>query len=389
MKPGARRIAVLTTGRQDWGILRSTCAAIASRPSMELVLLVGGMHLSGRHGRTVTLIRDDGFMPSAELEWLVSSPDEDPPAAVQAGRAVELVAGSLRGRSMDALVLVGDRLETAAAALAATLERVAIVHLHGGEVTSGAFDDQLRNAVTKLAHLHLVSHPEYAQRIIAMGEAPATVHVVGAPGLDAAFRGDLPDRAALEREIGRTLQPPVVLVTVHPATLSADPAAIVHPVIKAMSDIPATYVVTLPNPDPGGTAIRHAWQSHHHDAPGTPIILEALGERRYWGLMRIADAMLGNSSSGLIEAPAVDLPAVNVGDRQAGRRREANVVDVAAEPDAIAAALAKVLTPAFRRTVVAAHPPDADGRAGERIAGIIAAWSPPFPPRKTPAAVPE
>ena len=138
---------------------------------------------------------------------------------------------------------------------------------------------------------------------------------------------------------------------------------------------------------PVALAIRHAWQSADRDAPGAPIILEALGERRYWGLMRIADAMLGNSSSGLIEAPAVDLPAVNVGDRQAGRRREANVIDVAAEPDAIAAALAKVLTPAFRLAVAAAHPPDADGRAGERIAGIIAAWSPPFPPRKAPAAV--
>jgi UDP-N-acetylglucosamine 2-epimerase (non-hydrolysing) len=382
MSLGSRRIAVLTTGRQDWGIVRSTCVAIAESPDLELVLLVGGMHLSDRHGRTVSLIEDDGFIPAAELAWLDGSSDEDPPASIQAGRALELVGGALRGQSIDSLVLAGDRLETAAAALAATLERVPIVHIHGGEVTEGAFDNQLRNAITKLAHLHLASHAEYARRIVAMGEDPATVHVVGAPGLDAVFRGDLPDRAALEAELGRPLPPPVVLVTVHPATLDPDPAAVVHPVTAAMAAVPATYVVTLPNPDPGGALIRRAWLDLDLDVPGAPLVLEALGERRYWGLMRIADAMLGNSSSGLVEAPAVDLPAVNVGDRQAGRRREANVVDVVAEPVAIAAALRRVLSPAFRDAVAAAHPPATDGRAGERIAAIIAEWSPPSPPRK-------
>jgi UDP-hydrolysing UDP-N-acetyl-D-glucosamine 2-epimerase len=382
MTVAVRRIAVLSTGRQDWGILRSTCAAIAATPGLELVLLVGGMHLSDRHGRTVALVREDGFVPVAELAWLNAAPHEDPPAAVQAGRALELVAGALRQRPVDALVLAGDRLETAAAALAATLERVPIVHLHGGEVTAGAFDDQLRNAITKLAHLHLVSHPEHARRVEAMGEDPATVIVVGAPGLDAAFRDDLPDRAALQRHLGRPLSPPLVLVTVHPATLDPDPSAVVHPVIAAMAAVPATYVVTLPNPDPGGAQVRQAWLALDPLAGGAPLVVEALGERRYWGLMRIADAMLGNSSSGLIEAPAVDLPAVNVGDRQAGRRREANVVDVAPEPAAIAAGLRRALDPAFRDAVAAAHLPVTDGRAGERIARIIAAWQPPSPPRK-------
>lgn len=383
MKPGLRRIAVLTTGRQDWGILRSTCIAMAESPDLEITLLVGGMHLSDRHGRTVDLIRGDGFSPAAELDWLSETLEEDPPASHQAGRALELVAAALRENPVDALVLVGDRLETAAAALAATLERVPIVHLHGGEVTEGAFDDQLRNAITKLAHLHLVSHVDYGRRIVAMGEDPATVHVVGSPGLDAAFRGDLPDRSALEQELGRPLPAPLVLVTVHPATLEADPAAVVHPVIAAMRAVPATYVVTLPNPDPGGTRIRRAWLDLDRDEAGAPLVLEALGEIRYWGLMRIADAMLGNSSSGILEAPAIDLPVVNVGDRQAGRRREANVIDCPAEPAAIEAALLRALDPAFRSKVAAIHPATTDGRVGERIAAIIGEWSPPSPPRKT------
>lgn len=387
--PGrSRRIAVLTTGRQDWGILRSTCAAIRATPGLDLRLLVGGMHLAERHGRTVDLVRADGFAPDAELAWLDEGTAGETPAATQAGRAAERVGEALRLDPVDALVLAGDRLETAAAALAATLERVPLVHLHGGEVTAGAFDDQLRNAITKLAHLHLVSHQEHALRVAAMGEDPASIHVVGAPGLDGAFRADLPNRATLEAELGRPLSPPVILVTVHPATLDADPAAVVEPVIAALGEIPATYVVTLPNADPGGAQVRRAWRALDPRRPGAPLLVEALGERRYWGLMRIADAMLGNSSSGLVEAPALDLPVVNVGDRQAGRRREANVIDVSATADAIVAGLRRALDPAFREAVVEAHPGQADGRTGERIARIIAAWHPQIPPRKAPIRVP-
>jgi UDP-hydrolysing UDP-N-acetyl-D-glucosamine 2-epimerase len=382
MASSDRRIAVLTTGRQDWGILRSTCAAIRSTPGLELILLVGGMHVSDRHGGTVRLLRDDGFTPFAELAWLDGAAGADPPATHQAAGALERVGSALRETSPAALVLAGDRLETAAAAMAATLERVPIVHLHGGEVTAGAFDDQLRNAITKLAHLHLVSHEEHAQRVVAMGEDPETVHVVGAPGLDSAYRDGLPSQQSLERDLGRPLVPPVVLVTVQPATLDPEPSAVVHPIIAAMSLVPATYVVTLPNSDPGGDPIRRAFLELGRPASGAPLVVEALGELRYWGLMRIADAMLGNSSSGLVEAPALDLPAVNVGERQAGRRREANVLDVPAEPGAIAEALRRALDPSFRATVAAAHPAGIDGRAGERIARIIDAWHPASPPRK-------
>ncbi|MDP9482971.1 MAG: UDP-N-acetylglucosamine 2-epimerase, partial [Chloroflexota bacterium] len=263
--------------------------------------------------------------------------------------------------------------------------RVPIVHLHGGEQTLGAFDDALRHAITKLSHLHLVSSPEHARRVVALGEDPATVHVVGAPGLDAAVRADLPDRAALEQALGVRLRPPVVIVTVHPATLDPDPDAVVEAVIGAMVTVPATYVVTLPNADPGAESIRERLRLAA-DGPGWAVV-EALGEERYWGLMRIADAILGNSSSGLIEAPAVDLPAVNVGDRQEGRRREANVIDAPADASAVATALRTALDPAFRAGVAAAHPELADGRAGARIADIIAAWRPSVPPRKAPIPV--
>lgn len=378
-----RSIAVLSTGRQDWGLLHSTCLAIRAHPDLRLRLLVGGMHLSARYGSTVEHVRADGFEPAAELAWLDGP--TDPPADAQAAAALAAVGAALRAEPGDALLLAGDRFETAAAAVAATVTRVPIAHLHGGEQTLGAFDDALRHAITKLSHLHLVSADEHARRVIALGEDPSTVHVVGAPGLDAAVRTDLPDRSALEQELGLALRPPVVIVTVQPTTLDPDPSAVVDAVLAAMAAVPATYVITLPNADPGAELIRERLVQAG-TGPGRSIV-EALGETRYWGLMRIADAMLGNSSSGLIEAPAVDLPAVNVGDRQEGRRREANVIDAPADATAVTSGLREALSPAFRASSIAAHPRLADGRAGARIADIIAAWRPSSPPRKAPIPV--
>ena len=233
-----RSLAVLTTGRQDWGILRSTCLAIRDETDVRLDVVAGGTHRSAAHGMTIDGIREDGFEPS-ELAWVAG----DEPATTEASTALRAVGDHLRATRPDALLLVGDRYETAAAALAATLERVPIAHLHGGEQTLGAFDDQLRHAITKLAHLHLVSSEANGRRVVAMGEDPASVHVVGAPGLDNAFRPDLPDRASLAADLGLALEPPVVLVTVHPATLDADPAGAARAVAAAMDAVPATYVV--------------------------------------------------------------------------------------------------------------------------------------------------
>ena len=381
-------IAILTTGRQDWGILHSTAVAIRAHPDLELRLLAGGMHLSSRHGHTIDDVRADGFEPDAILPWLgADDAAADPRAPDQAAAALQAVGAALRDEPPDALLLVGDRLETAAAALAATLERVPIIHLHGGEQTLGAFDDALRHAITKLSHLHLVSHEEHARRIVALGEDPASVHVVGAPGLDAALREDLPSRDDLARDLGLALDAPVVLVTVQPATLEREPMAAATAVVAAMDAVPATYVITLPNTDPGGDAIRETLLSA--SAKTGRVAVDALGERRYWGMLRIADAMLGNSSSALIEAPAVDLPAVDVGDRQAGRRAGPNVLHAPAEPEPVIDALREALADGTRARVAVARPALADGQVGRRIADIIAAWRPPRPPRKPPITVPD
>ncbi len=378
-KPPSRRIAVLSTGRQDWGILVSTCRLLSQDARFDLRLVLGGMHCSKRFGLTRRLIAEQGFAACEELYWI---PDEgDVSCQAQAAAAVRMLGDALERQSPDALLLVGDRFETAGAALAATLARVPIVHLHGGEETEGAFDNVLRHSITKMSHLHLVSHAQHARRVIAMGEDPASVHVVGAPGLDNLHRADLADRQELEQYLGIALHPPLVLVTLHPATLGGDePNREVEAVCRAMDVVDATYVITLPNTDPGNERIRGPLAAAGSRPNRT--VLEALGERRYWGLMRLADAMLGNSSSALIEAPVLGLPAVNLGARQNGRLRGGNVIDAVPEAPAVAEALRTALTEKFREQARRTPSPFGNGRSGEKIVEILRQWTPPRPPVK-------
>lgn len=360
------RLAVLTTGRQDWGILRSTYVALCGR-GMEPILVAGGMHAEARFGTRLA----EEFPPAELLRW--AGEREDAPVHQQAGDALRLVGEALVRQRAEGMLIVGDRFETAAAALAATVARVPIAHLHGGEETEGAFDNALRHAITKLSHLHLVSHPLHARRVIAMGEDPDTVHVVGAPGLDNLRRDDLATREELEKFLGIPLADPVVLVTLHPATLGGAPEQEVAPMIDAMDQVPATYIITLPNVDPGAAAIRTRLQ--HAGTRANRCVVDALGERRYFGLLRLCAALLGNSSSAIIEAPVLQLPAVNIGDRQKGRVRGDNVIDVPAERDAIIAGLRRALDPAFR-SLLPAQGPFGDGRSAARITDILAAWRP-------------
>ena len=372
------RAAVLTSGRQDWGILRSICLALRDDPGFDLRLLVGGLHCAERFGRTERLVEADGFAAAERLPWLDDGDSDG--AEQQSARALSAVAGALRSQRPAFLLVVGDRLETITAVVAATLCLVPVVHLHGGEDTEGAFDNAFRNAITKMSHLHLVSHPIYAQRIAAMGEAPASIHVVGSPALDNLSRSDLADRRELEAFLGIELSPPVVVVTMHPATLGADPRGEIDAVIAAMAAVPATYVITMPNSDPGNEAIRAAL-AEAAKQPGRRAV-DAMGERRYWGLLRLADAVLGNSSSGVIEAPALFVPTVNVGDRQKGRIRGPGVADVRGDAAAIAAALRAGLAPGYRDGLRGQPPPFLAGNAAARVLSILRAWSPPAPPRK-------
>jgi UDP-hydrolysing UDP-N-acetyl-D-glucosamine 2-epimerase len=368
-----KRLGVLTTGRQDYGILRSTLLMLSSDPRFELLLYVGGMHLLAGHGDSVREIEADGLSITRQLRL------DSQGSANQAAEMVTGLSAALREDRPEALLLVGDRSETAAAGLAAVLSQVPIVHLHGGEETEGAVDNVLRHALTKMSNLHLVSHPLHARRIVQMGEAASNVHLVGAPGLDALRREAMADRATLQRALGIALEPPVVVVTFHPTTLG-HPEQEVRELVAAMGDVPATYVITLPNNDDGADRVRAAL-SGFCNATGRATAVESLGPL-YFPLLAQANAVLGNSSSALIEAPIFELPSVNVGERQTGRLRGDNVIDVPAERTAIAAGLARALDPAFRASLRGMASPFGDGRSAPRIVELLASWAPPSPPRK-------
>ena len=371
------RLVVLTTGRQDWGLLRPLCSALAADPSFDLRIVAGGMACSPTFGRVVDTIREQGLEVAAELDWK----PERHSAVEQSAAALSMVAGALTKLQPDALVLLGDRFETAAAALAATILAVPIVHLFGGEETEGAVDNALRHAITKLSHLHLVAHPLYAERVIQMGEDPASVHVVGSLAT-ALINRPLPDKPELERALGVELTEPIGLVTVHPTTLREDDQpSEVGAIIGAMEAYPATWIVTLPNTDPGHELIRAAFEelAAHVDKV---VVTPALGEERYLGLMQLAAFVLGNSSSGLTEAPALRVPTVNVGDRQKGRIRSASVIDVPPDTHAIVEALQKAASPEFRRSIATQPLPFGSGDAARRMVSALRDWKIPRPPRK-------
>lgn len=372
--PELRHLVTLTTGRQDYGIMRSSLLALRNHRSIRSEIWAGGMHLSPLFGETVNMIDADGLTVSRRLPFLREASD----VAADSARALGTVGAALGEARPDALMLLGDRTETLAAAVAATIAGVPLVHLHGGEETEGAIDNACRHALTKLAHLHLVSHEVHGRRVAQMGEVADSIVVVGAGGIDNYYRDDLPDRPALERMLKLRLMDPVVLVTLHPTTLGGDPGAEARALTEAMGQVDASYVLTLPNADEGASAIREqfiSWGKRRERV----VVVEALGERNYWGLLKLAAAVLGNSSSGVLEAPATGTWTINVGDRQLGRMRYGRVLDVPADSAAIVAALVRALAEGRGEMPTDGYP---QGPAWPRIVAALEAWDVPAPPRK-------
>ncbi len=360
-----RTIAVVTTSSADYGIYLPVLRAIQAEPALTLRLLVSGSHLSADFGLSVQHIERDGFEVADRIEVLSGS-DSAAATAEAMGRGVQGFGRSYGLTRPDVVVVLGDRFEMFTAALAALPFRIPVAHIHGGEITVGAFDDALRHATTKLSHLHFVSTTAYARRVLQLGEEPWRVMVAGAPSLDNLAAIEFRRRERLEQDLGLRLGDRFLLMTFHPATLEGgDPAAQVRTLLAAVEETGLPCIVTLPNADPGGQAIRAVVRER---AAATPRLqpVESVGPTAYFSLMALATAMVGNSSSGIIEAASFGLPVVNVGSRQEGRVRGSNVVDVAPTAEAIGAGLRRVLDPAFRASLDCVNP-YGDGHAAGRI----------------------
>ena len=359
----SRRICIVTGTRAEYGLLYWLMQEIADAKDLTLQIVATAMHLEPAFGHTVDQIRNDGFTVDAEVPMDLAQ-DDAASIARATGRGVIGLADAFERLKPDVVVLLGDRFETLAAATAAALMRIPVAHIHGGEISEGAIDDAMRHAITKLSHLHFVAAEVFRGRVIQMGEAPERVFTVGAPGLDHLVRRGLPDRAAVAARVGHPLDRPLFLVTYHPATLGeADPAVDLEELLAALDRFTdAVIVFTKANADAGGRAINARLEAYVTANAGRAVLVASLGSEFYFAALKEAAVVIGNSSSGLIEAPAAGTPTVNIGIRQDGRPRSASVIDCVDQRDAIEAALRRALEPAMEQTLGSQTP--AYGRAG-------------------------
>lgn len=367
-----RKICVVTGTRADYGLLTPLVSEIVADSALELMLVVTGTHLSKNFGMTVNAIEADGFPISARVDILTSG-DDAPAVCTTIGTAVTKLAETFADLDPDMVVVLGDRYEILAAVTAAMISRIPIAHIHGGELTEGAFDDAIRHSITKMSHIHFVAAEPYRRRVIQMGESPDRVFIVGAPGLENLRKTDLIDIPSLEASLGLNLTPPVFLATYHPATLEgSDTDRGIDALLSALEQFPkATIIFTGVNADPGRERIATAIQAFVDQNPGRTAVFDSVGQQRYLSLMNNAALVIGNSSSGIIEAPAIGTATVNIGSRQTGRLRASSIVDCEGSPTAIAEAISTALGEEFQHALDRTSHPYGDGFVGSRIVEIL------------------
>jgi len=366
-----RRLAFFTSTRAEYGLLRPVMAEVASRTGMILQVIVSGTHLLETHGATWREIVADGFPVDERVEMITTSDDAES-VALSAAQVLSGVASALGRLKPDVLVLLGDRYELLAAAQASVLSRIPIAHIHGGEATEGAIDNSIRHAITKLAQWHFTAAESYANRIRQMGEASARVWNVGAPAMDNIAALDPLPKAELEAFLGLTLRAPAYLVTYHPVTLQDDSGlAAMQSLLRALDTNSGSIVITGTNVDPGAGVIRSSLQAFANDRPNRVALVESLGSRRYLSLMRHVDVVVGNSSSGLLEAPALGVPTVDIGNRQRGRLRAPSVLHCGESKEEIIRALEKALSAEHRVIAARRESPYGKPGASRRIVDLL------------------
>ena len=363
-----RKICVVTGTRAEYGLLYWLIKEIEADPDLVMQLVVTGAHLSPKFGETSKVIEEDGFTIDERVDIELG---KDTPWATSRSMGLGVIgmAGAYQRLAPDIVVLLGDRYEILAAAEAAMVARIPIAHIHGGEVTEGAFDDSIRHAVTKMAHIHFTATEAYRRRVIQLGEDPAMVFAVGAPGLDAVEKTSFLSKEELETALGRSLGDAFLLVTYHPQTAGADdPARGAGELAKALDRFPDFGIlITGVNADPGHRSVTRVLDDLVQRHPDRASLQASLGQQRYLSAMKHCAAVVGNSSSGIIEAPALKVPTVNVGSRQKGRVRGPSVIDCEAAADTIEAAITKAVGPAFGEAARTAPSPYGGGGASARI----------------------
>ena len=366
-----RKVAVVSGSRADYGLLRTLMGLLKSAPSITLQIFVTGTHLSMRHGRTITEILADGFEVDEEIALPL---DADGPVGLSRamGAAVSGFGEAFERQAPDVVVVLGDRYEILAAAQAAMLAQLPIAHIHGGEASEGQIDEAIRHSLTKMAHYHFVAAEPYRARVIQMGEQPAHVFTVGAPGLDEFVAQSGQAFADIARDFHLPVVRPLLLVTYHPVTLTRDPTHGVRALLSALDQFPeAGLIFTGTNADTHGAEISQLIEAYVERHSTRAIMVPSFGHGRYGSVLAEVDAMIGNSSSGIIEAPIMGTPTVNIGPRQQGRLRAPSIIDCAEETNAIAEGIHKALSPEHVACAAKRVSPYGVGGASEKIADLL------------------
>lgn len=366
-----KKVAVVTGTRAEYGILLPVLRAIQARRELTLSLVVTGMHLSHEFGYTVRDIEKDGFKVAARVDMLLSG-DTLSAMAKSVGLGIIQMAQVWEQLSPEVILVLGDRVEPLAAVIAGAYMNVPVAHIHGGDSSRGGLDEYARHAITKFAHIHFPATRQSAERIIKMGEDRWRVHLVGSPALDAILNERQISARTMAKRLGIDQSKPLVLLAQHPVTTQVDQAAEqMMETLEAVAVAGYPTVVLYPNSDAGGRRMIEVIREYERQCPFIKVV-PSLPRREYLGLMRMASVMVGNSSSGIIDAPSLGLPAVNIGTRQEGRERGNNVIDVGHNRADIAAAINRAMTDTkFLARVKRCESPYGDGKASARIAEIL------------------
>lgn len=366
-----KTICVVTGTRAEYGLLRWLMEGIRQSPDLTLQVIVTGAHLSPEFGLTYRDIEADGFVIDRKVEMLLSS-DTSVGVAKSMGLAMIGFGDAFAELSPDLVLVLGDRYEIFSAAAAATIARIPVAHLHGGETTEGAFDEALRHSITKMAHLHFVAAQAYRRRVIQLGEDPARVFLVGGLGIDNILKLDLLDRGALEAALDFKLGPKNLLITFHPATLEQGAAAgQMDELLAALDTLPDTHLIfTMPNADTEGRALIRQLEAYVAGRPNAKVFA-SLGQLRYLSAIAQVDAVVGNSSSGLAEVPSFRKATVNIGERQKGRLKAQSVIDCETDRESIKTALDRAYSAEFQASLGQVQSPYGDGGASQKILHIL------------------
>lgn len=361
---------MVTTSRADYSHLYWPLRELSAHPDVELKIIAMGAHLSPEFGATIQEIEHDGFEVAERIECLLSS-DTDVGMAKTIGLATLSLADVLGRMRPDLLLLIADRYEMLAPASVALALRIPIAHIEGGEISEGAIDDAVRNALTMMSHIHFTSTHGARERVIAMGEGSWRVHRAGAPSLDHLRRRTLFTREQLETRLGIGLKHPTVLVAYHPVTLARDTVREADSLFAALKTLPGQILFCYPNADAGSRNLierARTFAASRNEDVHVFVNLDAL---TYWSLLKQVDVLAGNSSSGIMESASFALPTVNIGVRQQGRERAGNVLDADADTSSILAAIARAKSPEFRRSLQGITNPYGEGVASEKIVEVL------------------